>query len=213
MTKSLFHSSMLDSNFAAEQITSIQNGITTLRLAVNAPVLIRKNFCPQAGVLNGALGRVVYIYTPTDEEARNGSVECIIVSIDGYRGSMFVSTPNGDGLPIFRVQASEIDEAEGVRHQYRVFPLSLAYSFTLHKIQGKGFPKLSFHLGCFEMSHNLDYTAFSRVSDWKNIMILDAELKPERLLRGTFSEDMRAQQIAEEERLKELEREFLSTIN
>ena len=200
---------MLASNFAAEQITSIQNGNSTLRLAVNAPVLLRKNFCPQAGVLNGAIGKVVYIYTPTDEEARNG----IIISIDGYKGSMLVSTPNGDGLPIFRVNSTEVDEAEGVRHQYRVFPLSLSYSFTIHKLQGKGVPKLSVHLGYAEMSHNLDYTAFSRVSDFKNIMILDAELKPERLLRGTFSEDMRALQIAEEERLKELEREFLSTLN
>ena len=127
---------------------------------------------------------------------------------------MHVSTPNGLGPPIFRVSANELDEMAGVYNRHMMYPLDLAYSFTLHKIQGREFPKLAIQLGASEMCHNLDYTAFSRVRDLQCIMILDDSFSSSRLTERTVSQDsMRALQVGEEERLKELERKFLNQGN
>ena len=205
---------MIQSKFPADEIISVRNGRLPLLLAQTAPVLIRKNICAKAGVLNGARGKVVYYYAPTEEEAKRGSVECIIVSVDGYKGNMHVSTPNGLGLPIFRVSANELDEANGQYNRQMMFPLDLAWAFTLHKIQGQEFQRLAIHLGNYEMCHNLDYTAFSRVRDVQNIMILDDRVLGGRLTNRTAEQQSkRALQIGEEERLKELERQFFNQEN
>ena len=160
--------------------------------------------------MNGSKGKVVQVYMPSDEDISNGAVECIIVDVEDYKGSVLVTTKYGEGLPIFRVPKSEMDNETQTHSTEKVYPLDLAFSFTLHKIQGREYPTLAFYLGSREMCHNLDYTAFSRVRDMSSIMILDHAISPERFLRrNDHQSELRALQNGEEERLRELERRFL----
>ena len=111
-------------------------GNKELDLALTAPVLIRHNISQRAGVVNGAIGTVVHVHKPTKEEQKRGNVECIVVALKNYKGNVLVSTPNGNGLPIFRVRAMDMEGAGTTDTRSRIYPINLAFSFTLHKIQG-----------------------------------------------------------------------------
>jgi len=125
---------MLHTQFLPEEITVLKNGMYDLELAVGCPVIIRKNLCSKAGVLNGSKAVVVDIVKPTEEEIQCGIPEMIIVEVEGYQGNVIVTTANGQGLPIFREQSTEFDEMTEDYEKSLVFPLDLGYSFTVRKM-------------------------------------------------------------------------------
>jgi len=119
---------MLHNHFSPEDICVLKNGIQDLEIAIGCPVIIRKNLCAKAGVLNGSKAVVRDIITPTEEEEESGIQEMIIVEVEGYKGDVIVTTPRGKGLPIFRSRASDFEQT---MDQSLVFPLDLGYSFTV----------------------------------------------------------------------------------
>jgi len=68
------------------------------------------------------------------------------------------------------------------------------------------FEKLAFFLDSREMVPNLDYVAFSRVRNFKSLMIIDDRLFIDRVvMTGTQAKNWRVMQQVEEERLKQEE--------
>ena len=124
------------------RINKLKGGLE-MELAISAPVLIRHNFCTKAGVVNGALATVLYVHQPTDEQKRQGQVEYVLVALDKYKGNVWVELEDGRrGLPILRTKPPDRKNIHDKKE--KIFPLALAWSFTLHKIQGRQYNKLAF---------------------------------------------------------------------
>ena len=162
-----------------EEIIRIPNGIDDLEFAIGCKVMLRRNLNIPAGILNGSPGIVVDYYKPWTYKA---GPEFILVKFKDYKGQVLVKTDRGVGLPIFREHCVEEDEETKIDVHSNRFQLDLDYSTTIHRSQGQTYEKLCVFLGDEELANGLTYTAFSRVSKWEDILILDDKIGMKRLV-------------------------------
>ncbi len=136
-----------------------------LELCEGARVLLTQNLWVEAGLMNGALGRVVgYVWPeggdPASEEPEKKSPLCVVVEFDevdlgmepdpACEGQMrprsfFPGEPEKRRwVPIFRQQVFSASEASVYREQ---FPLTLAWALTHWKAQGMTLRRVRVKLG------------------------------------------------------------------
>jgi hypothetical protein len=136
-----------------------------LELCEGARVLLTQNLWVEAGLMNGALGRVVgYVWPeggdPASEDSAKKSPLCVVVEFDElYLGeepdpsrpghmrprSFFPGEPEKRRwVPIYRQRTFSASEASVYREQ---FPLTLAWALTHWKAQGMTLRRVRIRLG------------------------------------------------------------------
>jgi len=183
---------------------TLANGLYPLDLVIGCPVTLRKNLDVRAGIVNGAKGIVVDII-----ECTKDTPGIILVDFEDYCGNVFVTSPKGKGLPIFRESGVEYNEIRRCYVEAFKFDIELQYAITIHRTQGLGLDKLAIFLGEEEMVNGLDFVAFSRVRKMEDICILDHNVSEKRI-RFKSGKSWKIVQRSEEERLKELEVKFIA---
>ena len=166
--------------------------------------MVTRNLTVAGGVYNGAVATVADIVY---EKGSQRVIDYIVANVKGYDGNVIVKTDKGWGVPIFRMPESELCEIGKTKYkQCKYFPILLFYASTAHKSIGLSLPKISIFLDTEEMCPALDFVTFSRVRDFKDLMILDADIDEARLTRLTVKQLNFLRIVNREEmRLKELE--------
>ena len=119
-----------------------------------------------------------------NEASPKRAISFIVVKVKEYDGNVIVKTEKGWGVPIFRMAESELcDTGKNKYKSCKCFPIMLFYSSTAHKSIGLSLPKISIFLDTEEMCPALDFVTFSRVRDFKDLMILDHDIDENRLIR------------------------------
>ncbi|XP_074596278.1 ATP-dependent DNA helicase Pif1-like [Brevipalpus obovatus] len=136
-----------------------------LKLSMNARVMPRTNLWVAGGLVNGSLGTVRYIVYPTDRRPPALPL-FILVEFDNYQGPYITQNL----FPIVPITRSWNDG--NVTRSRRQFPLSLAYSMTIHKSQGLTLPKIKVDIGKQETAIGLTYVAMSRVRNLNDIIFV-----------------------------------------
>lgn len=131
----------------------------TLRLAVNARVMLTRNLSVRHGLVNGSTGLVVAISyvsgsSPPDLPA------CAWVCFDGYSGPVPAGSPLG-AVPIAPFCVSWTSGSETLSRTQ--LPLRLAWAVTIHKSQGLTLESVFVDLATRERQAGSLYTALSRV--------------------------------------------------
>lgn len=106
---------------------------TTTMIAIGTKVAIEnRNFCPQWGLHNGAVGTVQEIIFESGENPNNGHLpKAVIVAFPQYQGPIW-DKDNPTHVPI-PVSMYRCDKGCCTR---TFIPLELAYARTIHKFQG-----------------------------------------------------------------------------
>lgn len=125
-----------------------------LYLAIGSRVMLRRNLCTSAGLVNGALRTVVDIIVSPDQD--DGPMP-LFVMVHFDDPEINSNSP----VPIAPVESSWIsNNTECTRLQV---PLLTAHSITIHKSQGMTLNTCVVSLGRSEKSLGLSYVALSRV--------------------------------------------------
>ena len=209
----LYNRKMLNRN--CKDIITIANSLfddDPLELGIGAPILLNRNLSLELGLVNGSYGYVVDLigdgYDSTnaqnkkDERAHETKVQCILVHFPEYAGTEFIETSKGRGVPIFRITEPYEHKIGDKYPIIERFPLVLAWSLTIHKVQGLTLNKIIITLGQEQMCCGIDYVAFSRVKSLNDIMIMDENVSIERFQGKTYHGLQ--YRIQEEQRLNEL---------
>ena len=137
-----------------------------LLLCHGAKVMIRRNLCTEAGLVNGTIGIVHSIlwYDTVDDPSTMPAV--ILLEIPGYEGKC-CSVDNQELTPIVPV-TSDFDH-NGKQCTRKQFPLCLAWAMTIHKSQGVTADRAVVDLSGADST--LAYVALSRVRSIKGLVI------------------------------------------
>ena len=148
--------------------------VNMLCLAAGARVMLRQNVWVQAGLTNGALGKVLgVIYDPNGTQPP-GLPIAILVQFDVYRGPSFLPTvPRAVPIPPNTVKWMRGDRACS-RTQ---IPLCLAFAITIHKSQGWTRDRVKIDIGVSEHSLGITFVACSRVKSLSGLCFLPADLR------------------------------------
>ncbi len=148
---------------------------TVLRLAVGARVMLTVNVDVSDGLSNGACGSVVGF------DSKRNQVTAILVKFDHERvGSKARAASqykrrNPEAVPIFKHEASfQVGRGRSVVQRTRQqFPLTLAWSCTIHKVQGITLDQIVVSMagkGAFQPGQA--YVALSRIRTLAGLHIL-----------------------------------------
>ena len=129
--------------------------------AVGAEVMLTYNLWTEAGLVNGACGKVVSILKPED----GGDARIIMVDIPGYRGPA-LSPGQPRVLPITQIRTPN----------FKGMPLTLAWAITIHKAQGMTMDRVTIDLGQKEFSSGLTFVALSRARTFYGLRVFPFDL-------------------------------------
>lgn len=134
-----------------------------LELKIGAQVMLLNNDS-QSRWINGSIGKIIDIENAEDSvtkiilvELENGE----IVEVLPYEWTIFSYTFN---------KKLNILETETVG-SFSQYPLKLAWSFTIHKSQGKTFPKVIIDIGRGTFAHGQMYVALSRCVSLEGLIL------------------------------------------
>ena len=181
----------------AEKCTSDDMGglQITLMLSIDARVMLTRNLWTDAGLCNGALGKVYSIVYSENNYPPHLPI-AVLVQFDNYKGPSFLSfLPNVVPIP----PSSSTSESLGLKFERTQFPLKLAWAITIHKSQGLTLDKIHIDLGQSEKSHGLTYVALSRAKCLQGIVI--EPISYERLVKIGQNETFKFR-LDEEKRLE-----------
>jgi hypothetical protein len=164
------------------QATTNQAGglVPVLFLCINASVMLTKNVAQNAGLCNGATGKVIAIIYGSAASAPGLPLYTIVDFGSGYSGSPFFGDDpaKSSWVPIFP-ESSEwytphaSNPNEMLKHSRTMLPLRLCYAWTVWKVQGQTLKgKVVASLGTKEAEHGLTYTVFSRVTKASDLGII-----------------------------------------
>jgi len=129
--------------------------------AVGAEVMLTANLWTEAGLVNGACGKVISILKPQDD--RNARI--IMVDFPGYRGpALLPEQPSV--LPITQIRTPNC----------KGMPLTLAWAITIHKAQGMTMSRVTIDLGHKEFASGLTFVALSRAKSFYGLRVLPFDL-------------------------------------
>lgn len=151
-------------DFTATNKKDRSSGLTgELLISVNSKVMLRRNICTNAGLVNGAIGTVKYIVYQND--IKPPQFPYILVEFDNYQGPAFYD----NCVPILPVESHWIlNGIDCVRLQ---FPITLAYAITIYKSQGLTLKKAVIDISSNEGSAGSTYVAISRLKSMRNLML------------------------------------------
>lgn len=122
-----------------------------LQLKVGARVMLLNNDSSGRWV-NGSVGEVVDI-NPSDKTVSvHLDEQATTITVGPYTWESFQS--------VYDIRSGKIDKVS--IGQFRQLPLQLAWAVTIHKAQGKTFPKIIIDLGNWAFAGGQAYVAFSR---------------------------------------------------
>ena len=180
----------------------------TLRLCKGARVLLTHNLWVEAGLMNGALGRVRgYVWPeggdPRSSESSKRAPLCVVVEFDdidlgkdasGEPRNFFPELgPAGRKLvPIFRDSVASGAGDGVVRHQ---FPLTLAWALTHQKAQGMTLRRARILLSKRSAGQvGLGYVAVTRVKHPRHLMFMEPLPEHAAFQEAKWKEEFRARQ-------------------
>jgi hypothetical protein len=187
-------------------------------LSVNCKITLTSNVLTSAGLANGTVGFVKEFEYEDGVQAPD-LPKCIWIDFgDKYTGSTFFpNNPDRRGwVPILPMTCAHYQHSNTARLGYTestrtMFPLRLAYSWTIWKAQGQTIlGKVAIHLGTKEKEHGLTYVAMSRVRRLSDIGILSVftlqrfteGIKNHKKMKGRISEERRLAKLAEDTMLQ-----------
>jgi len=133
----------------------------SLKLKVGAQVMLLNN--DQAGRwVNGSVGKIEEIYEEegdilVDVELTDGR----LVAVEPYTWKLF-------NFAFDEKRKSIVSEEAG---SFTQLPVKLAWAITIHKSQGKTFPKVIFDVGRGTFAHGQTYVALSRCTDLQGLVL------------------------------------------
>ena len=137
-----------------------------LFLRIGCPVRVLKNFWPEVGGVNAALGTLRGALF--EEDSKPGDVPyCLLVALQKWTGPNVGMDPvlNQPIVPIFPLQFSFEQ-----KYKRRTIPVDCAYATTIHSAQGATYDRVVTDFGQREFSLGLSYTAASRCTKLENVM-------------------------------------------
>ncbi|KAE8740151.1 hypothetical protein FOCC_FOCC014349, partial [Frankliniella occidentalis] len=144
-----------------------------LYLAEGATIMLRSNLWTKKGLVNGSVGRIVHIIFNEDSNPHEDLPVVIICHFDKYKGPYL---NNSSYVPITTVTRSWTNKC-GTNCSRIQFPLSLAYACTIHKAQGLSLELVFIQIGDREIGNGSTYTALSRVTSLKGMLLVPFQLK------------------------------------
>ena len=129
--------------------------------AVGAEVMLMVNLWTEAGLVNGACGKVVGILKPED----GCDARIIMVEFPGYHGPA-LSPGQPFVVPITQIRTGK---SSGI-------PLTLAWAITIHKAQGMTIERVTIDLGHKEFASGLTFIALSRAKSFYGLRIRPFDL-------------------------------------
>ena len=188
--------------------------MNSVYLSVGCKITLTTNVLTSAGLANGTVGIVKEFEYEDGVQAPN-LPKCVWIDFgEKYTGSTFFpnNAERSGWVPILPITFSHFQHsntaAEGYTESTRtMFPLRLAYSWTIWKAQGQTIKgKVAIHLGLKEKEHGLTYVAMSRVQRLSDIGILSVftlqrftdSIKKHKKMKGRISEEKRLAKLAEE---------------
>lgn len=134
-----------------------------LELKIGAQVMLLNNDS-QGRWINGSIGKIIDIY-------RDGSVSADIVLVELEQGETVEVTPYEWTIYSYAYNSRlNILETETIG-SFTQYPLKLAWSFTIHKSQGKTFPKVIIDIGRGTFAHGQMYVALSRCISLEGLVL------------------------------------------
>jgi ATP-dependent exoDNAse (exonuclease V) alpha subunit len=137
--------------------------------AIGAEVMLTFNMWTEAGLVNGACGKVVSILKPQDD----GDAWIVMVNIPGYRGPA-LSPEQPCVVPITQIRTSN----------FNGMPLTLAWAITIHKAQGMMMDQVTIDLGQKEFSSGLTFVALSCARSFYGLRVLPFDLDRYKQIRS-----------------------------
>jgi hypothetical protein len=171
-----------------------------LFLCIGASITLTTNLWIDAGLVNGAKGKVVDIVYGADQDPKKDLPSFVVIDFESY-----------SGVPFFRDDVAKKSYvplsastffSDDHRHSRRQFPFRLAYAMTIHKSQGQTLDKAVIDLGKSERSLGLTFVALSRVRHIKDLVIAPCSyerldgIKKSKVLASRLAEDKRLEQLA-----------------
>lgn len=155
----------------------------SLQLKIGAQVMLLNND-PHGRWVNGSIGKITYL-----NEQGFGTEAIEVELADGsfaevlpYTWEMFKFYFNDDSKAI---------ESESVG-SFTQYPIRLAWAVTIHKSQGKTFPKVVIDIGSGTFSHGQVYVAVSRCTSFEGLVLRRPILKRHILLDNRVVQFMNA---------------------
>ncbi|KAK3911829.1 ATP-dependent DNA helicase [Frankliniella fusca] len=135
-----------------------------LYLSIGAKVMLRRNFNVSLGLSNGSIGYITRIIYYSEQQPSSLPAFVIVQFENAFSKNGIIE------VPFKSVMASWMKgNIRCVRVQ---LPFVLSWACTVHKSQSLTLPKLNLDIGNKEFTLGLLYVAISRVSDYKNLMLL-----------------------------------------
>ena len=137
----------------------------TQLFAIGAEVMLTFNLWTEAGLANGACGKIVGIVKPRD----NGKARVVLVNIPNYCGPALLPD-HPTVVPI--TQTSRMPGATK-----GTIPLTLAWAVTIHKAQGMTMDRVTVDLGRTEFASGLTFVALSRAKSFQGLRVHPFDLE------------------------------------
>lgn len=139
-----------------------------LDLKVGAQVMLLNND-PADRWINGTIGKIVGV------EENSGSMD--VIEVELQQGERVEVTPfTWEMFRFFYNEETDHLDSETVG-SFTQYPLKLAWAVTIHKSQGKTFPKIIVDIGRGTFSHGQVYVALSRCTSLEGIILSKPILK------------------------------------
>lgn len=140
-------------------------------LCIGARVMLMENIWTEAGLVNGAVGRIYDIaWSPETIDPRKEPPSLLLVRMDRYSGPRCFDdeTIPSNVVPVF---TSLRDFTKGkAACSRRQFPVTVAYAITIHKSQGATLPLVALDIVSKIKTSGLIYVAISRATRLDGIM-------------------------------------------
>ena len=127
-----------------------------LQLCIGAKVMLRRNLNVQCGLVNGSIGSVVGFGTSANQFTH------ISVQFDNLP----------EPVPIYR-ESCNFEVLKSVFYNRKQFPISLAFSVTVHKAQGLSLNTAIVDAGPASFGCGMIYVALSRVTKLDGLHLID----------------------------------------
>ncbi len=148
-----------------------------LQLKFGAQVMLLNND-PMGRWVNGSIGHIVDIIHAEEDAVRVRLADGQDVDVSPFTWEMYRFVYDKE---LDRVESESIGA-------FRQYPLRLAWAVTIHKSQGKTFPKLVIDVGRGTFSHGQSYVALSRCTSLEGIVLKRPFLRQHILLDPRVTE-------------------------
>ena len=152
----------------------------SLKLAVGAEVMLRRNIMCEDGLVNGVRGVVMGFKWPggTDHQEQPGALPtAVLVKFhDSHVGCIHsIEVPGIDGIEVVEIRpvSAKFFASQGVMLQRTQLPLVPCWAATIHKVQGLSLDAAVIDLGPRMFEDSMAYVALSRVRTLQGVALLD----------------------------------------